>query len=249
MLLGGMSVAKSGLGVLDRSVAVLEAVRDGARSLDEVVEATGLPRTTTYRVATALEQAGLLARESPARWRLGLRLLSLGTASAEQLPVREAGRPALTDLVRATGESAQLYVRAGDRRMCVDVVESPKELRTIVQIGASLPLVRGSAGKVFLAYVPTDELDRLTDELSARDRRAIRTEVSHTLERGWAESVGEREPGVASVSAPVLAGGTPVAVVSVSGPVERTTASPGTRYSRDVMTAARAVERALGARG
>ncbi|MEX2274739.1 MAG: IclR family transcriptional regulator [Actinomycetota bacterium] len=244
-----MSVTGSGIGVLDRSVTVLEAVRDGARSLDDLTDATGLPRTTAYRVATALERAGLLALESPARWRLGLRLLSLGAASAEQLPVREAAQPVLADLVRTTGESAQLYVRADDRRVCVDVVESAKELRTIVQVGASLPLVRGSAGKVLLSYLRSDELDRLVTELPTRERRALIASLPGVLQRGWADSVGEREPGVASVSAPVLAGDTPVAVVSVSGPLERTTRNPGTRYARDVTNAARKIERALGARG
>ena len=65
------------------------------------------------------------------------------------------------------------------------------------------------------------------------------------LERGWAESIGEREAGVASVSAPVIDRGRVVAAVSVSGPIERLTRSPGTRYATAVMAAARTIERAL----
>ncbi|MGD9796748.1 MAG: IclR family transcriptional regulator C-terminal domain-containing protein, partial [Acidimicrobiia bacterium] len=64
--------------------------------------------------------------------------------------------------------------------------------------------------------------------------------------RGWVESVGERVEGVASVSAPVVdQGGRLVAAVSVSGPVARTTRSPGRRYGSAVVAAARRVETAL----
>jgi DNA-binding IclR family transcriptional regulator len=64
--------------------------------------------------------------------------------------------------------------------------------------------------------------------------------------RGWAESVEEREKGVASVSAPVILDGLVVAAVSVSGPIERTSRQPGRRYARAVVAAATAVEEALG---
>ena len=107
----------------------------------------------------------------------------------------------------------QLYVRDGDRRVCTLSLESPHGLRTIVPLGAVLPLDKGSAGKV------------------------LRGEWTKS---GWAESVGEREAGVASVSAPVLdAGGAVLAAVSVSGPIQRTTRSPGRRYGASVVEAAR----------
>ncbi len=249
-----LTVARSGVGVLDRSVGVLAAVEAGARSLPEIVEATGLSRATAHRLATALEAHGLLAREGPGRWRLGLRLLSLGQAAAAAVSVREAAGPALRRLSQSTGESVQLYVRVGDRRICVEAVESPRELRTIVPVGAALPLTAGSAGKVFLAFA--DEADRerllaraprLTPATPSPDR--LRAELAGIRSRGWAQSVGEREVGVASVSAPVLdAAGTAVAVVSVSGPVERTGRAPGRRCAREVLAAARAIERAAGLR-
>ena len=105
--------------------------------------------------------------------------------------------------------------------MCVASLESPHGLRTIVAVGASLPLDVGSAGKV------------------------LRGEEEARL-RGWAESVEEREVGVASVSAPVHGpAGDVVAAVSVSGPIERTSRSPGRRYAEAVVDAARAIERQL----
>ncbi|HVF15134.1 MAG TPA: IclR family transcriptional regulator [Acidimicrobiales bacterium] len=205
----------SGIGVLDKAVAILDAVEGGPLGLGELVSATGLPRATAHRLAVALEVHGLVDRDPDGRFGPGPRL------TGSELPAR--ARPALERLRDSTGESVQLYVRRGDRRLCVASLESPHGLRTIVPVGASLPLDVGSAGKVLRG---------------------------HPLEgRGWAESVEERERGVASASAPVLGrGGEVVAAVSVSGPIERTTRSPGGRYGPALVEAARAVERELAGR-
>ena len=211
----------SGVGVLDKAVDVLAALEAGPASLTSLVEATGLPRATAHRLAVALEAHGLVRRDGDGRFTLGLRLVALGRAARDALPIADAAVPALERLRDDTGESAQLYVRDDGRRVCVLSLESPHGLRTIVPVGASLPLGIGSAGRI----LGGDDAGR----------------------RGWVESVEEREPGVASVSAPVhAADGSVVAAVGVSGPVNRTTRQPGKRYGDAVAAAARAVERALG---
>jgi len=205
----------SGVGVLDKAVTILDALEERPLALAALVEATGIPRPTAHRLATALEDHGLVRRDREGRFTLGLRLVALGHAAAGDLPITEAARPALEALREATGESVQLYVRDGDRRVCALSLESPHGLRTIVPLGAVLPLDRGSAGKV------------------------LRGEWT---KQGWAESVGEREAGVASVSAPVLdAAGEVLAAVSVSGPIERVTRAPGRRYGDAVVAAATGV--------
>lgn len=210
-----MDTRVSDVGVLDKAVAILDALAPGPRSLAELVAATSLPRATAHRLAVALEAHGLVRRDPDGRFVLGMRLVALGRAAADSFPLVRAARPALERLRAVTGESVQLYVRDGDARRCVASLDSPNELRTIVPVGALLPLDRGSAGRVL-----------------AGDRPA----------RGWVESVGEREAGVASVSAPVLGpDGTVVAAVSVSGPVERTTRQPGRRYGEAVFEAAAAI--------
>ena len=210
--------------MLDKAVGVLGALEAGPLSLAELVAATGLARATAHRQAVALEQHGLVRRTVDGRFALGLRLVALGRAAADAVGLRDAARQALDHLRDATGESVQLYVRDGNRRVCLESLESPNELRTIVRVGAALPLDRGSAGAVLRA-------------------------VPEVLRRGWAESVAEREAGVASVSAPVLdRAGEVVAAVSVSGPIERTTRTPGRRYAKAVVAAARQVEQAAALR-
>lgn len=250
------------LQLLDRAMAVLRACEERPASLAELVVRTGLARATAHRLASALEGHGLLRRDGDARdrdahdrdvrWALGPTLARLGALAVAGPSLAVTALPALEALRDATGESVQLYVRQGAQRLCVVALESPHSLRTIVAVGAVLPLAQGSAGRVLSG-----------EEVSAR---------------GWLASVEEREPGVASVSAPVMgpsgiaasslagssrrgmsgaadaaggmagaAGGTMIlAAVSVSGPVERTTRDPGGRYGPLVVRAAAAIEHAAG---
>jgi len=215
----------SGVGVLDKAVAILDVLEAGPANLGDLVARSSLSRATAHRLASALERHGLVDRDGGGRFVLGGRLADLGAAAMAGPSLASAARVALEWLRDRTGESAQLYISRGDERICVVSLESPHSLRTIVPVGAALPMDRGSAGRV------------LRDEPGAR-------------QRGWAESVEERERGVASVSAPVRSspaqGGRVVAAVSVSGPVERTTRAPGRRYARAVVEAAGRVERELG---
>jgi DNA-binding IclR family transcriptional regulator len=244
--------ARAGVGVLDRCVAILGAVENGAHTFTDIAEATGLTRSTAHRLILGLEEHGFLVHIGGLGYVLGPRLLGLARSAVGDLPLRELAHPSLERLARITGESAQLYVRDGDRRVCVDAVESDSELRTIVEVGAELPLTAGSAGKVFLAFGPP----ALSAELLATaDRVTPKTPVGERLERqlvtarrlGWASSAGEREPGVGSVSAPIFESmGSLLAVVSISGPEHRLGRISGKRYAPAVMEAAREIERALG---
>jgi DNA-binding IclR family transcriptional regulator len=225
------------VGVLDRAIDVVDAVEAGARSFTAIAEATGLTKPTAHRMINALMAHGFLMHVGGIGYALGPRLLNLATTAMRELPLRQLARPALEQLARSTGESTQLYVRDGNRRICIDAVESDNELRTIVPVGASLPLGRGSAGKVFLAWGPPADED-VSD---------IGTSILTARRRGWADSYGEREPGVASVSAPIFApNGHLLAAISVSGPDRRLAPLRAKRYGPAVVEAAHQVEALLG---
>jgi DNA-binding IclR family transcriptional regulator len=196
----------TGVGVLDKSVVVLNALAASADGLTlaDLQDATGLPRATAHRLATALEQHGFVRRDVDGRYVLGLALGNLAAAAQRQFPLASRARPLLERLVETTGESVQLYVRDGDNRRCVVSIQSPHGLRWIIAEGEVYPLGRGSAGHVLAGRALT--------------------------KGGWIESVAEREAGVASVSAPVIVDGVVIAAVSVSGPIERLTKSPGKKF-------------------
>lgn len=244
----GPTPVETGVGVLDRSMAILAAVERGARSFTQIVEATGLTRPTAHRLVKALEDHGMLTMAGGLGYRLGPRLLGLAATAMRDVPLRDLAHPALERLAAVTGESAQLYVRDADRRVCIDAIESSSELRTIVAVGAALPLAKGSAGKVFLAWAQPQDRDRFLQALPEEEADRLARQVAATRRRGWADSVGEREAGVASVSAPVLdRQGSLVAAISVSGPANRFGAAGGKRYAPAVTAAAAELADALGA--
>ena len=203
----------SGVGVLDKAAIVLGALEAGPSTLAQLVTATGLARPTAHRLAVALEHHRLVTRDLQGRFVLGPRLAELAAAAGEDRLLAAAG-PVLGALRDHTNESAQLFRRQGDHRICVSAAERPVGLRDSIPIGATLSMLAGSAAQVLLAWEEPDRLHR-----GLHGAKFTATTLSGVRRRGWAQSVGEREAGVASVSAPVRGpSGRVVAAVSISGP-------------------------------
>lgn len=207
----------SGIKVLDRAVAIVAAVASGDKSLAELSDATKLPRATAHRIATALEVHHVLARNERGEWSLGPALPSYTGGPSPRLLA--AAAPVLRDLVETTGESAQLYQLTGTTRTCIAAEEPESGLHNVVPVGSHLTLSAGSAARVFAAYSLIDTTAFPADELAT------------VTDTGLAESVAEREVGLASVSAPVFGPDRRVAaVLSVSGPAERLGPSPAAKW-------------------
>jgi len=186
-----MGQSISGVGVLDKAIVILGACVDGA-SLAELVERTKLPRATAHRLAQALEIHRMLVRDPQGRWRPGPRLGELANAAPDVLLT--AAEPMVAALRDATGESSQLYLRRADERICVAAAERASGLRDTVPIGAVLPMIAGSAAQVLLAWEPPEAVMPLLPRCKFTGRT-----LAEVRRRGWAASVAEREPGVASV--------------------------------------------------
>jgi DNA-binding IclR family transcriptional regulator len=249
----------SGVGVLDKAVSVLAAVESGPATLAQLVAATGLARPTAHRIAVALEHHRLLARDVQGRFILGPRVAELASSAGEDRLLAVA-QPVLIQLRDATGESAQLYRLAvgvrgggaggggGDVRVCVAAAERASGLRDTVPVGAALPMTAGSAAQVLLAWEDGERMHR-----GLRGARFTASMLAGVRRRGWAASAAEREAGVASVSAPVRGGGGAgpsgggrvLAAVSVSGPIERLTRSPGRLHAAAVVAAGEKISELL----
>ncbi len=231
---------QSGIGVIDKAVAILAATAAAPRTLADLVETTDLPRATAHRLAVALEVHRLLSRDGEGRFVLGSRLGEFAAALPD--PVVSAAEPVLAWIRDECGESAQLYRRDGNERVCVAAAERASGLRTTVPVGSRLPLTAGSGAQVLCAWSdPATVADVVAaSEFTARSLAEVRR-------RGWAQSVGQREAGVASVSAPVLSRqGDLLAAVSISGPIERLGRAPGQRFAPVLVAGARRITALLG---
>jgi DNA-binding IclR family transcriptional regulator len=225
----------SGIGVLDKAVGVLHAIAESPCGLAELCDRTGLPRATAHRLAAGLEAHRLLARDGERRWRLGPAVIEL--AANVNDPLLAASPAVLAQLREITGESVQLYRRDGIWRICIAALEPPAGLRDTVPVGARLPMTAGSGAKVLLAYS-----DAATQQAILPAAKFSERALADVRRRGWAQSVAEREPGVASVSAPVRdARGAVIAAISVSGPIDRMGRQPGARWAADLLAAADAI--------
>jgi DNA-binding IclR family transcriptional regulator len=223
--------------VLDKAVAILRAVADEPATLAELVERTGLPRATAHRLAVALEGHRLVRRTPGGAWAPGPGLAELARGEADLAELAGRHLAALRD---ASGESAQFYVRDGAYRVCIAAAERAHGLRDTVPVGARLPMTAGSAAHALLAFAPADEVTALLPSASFTARTLL-----DARRRGWAHSIAEREPGVASLSAPVRdPSGAVLGAVSISGPVERLGRRPSPEVIGAVLDAAAAIGRA-----
>ena len=201
-----------------------------------------------------MESHGLVTYVGGQGFRLGPRLLGLAATAMRELPLRDLAQPVLDRLARSTGESAQLFVRDHHRRVCIAAAESRSELRTIVEIGAELPLTAGSAGKVFLAFGPPRAhrgapRDRRSVHAGDTGRRAIGAPARDRTAAGAGRRARENANRAWDRSARPIHEpyGALLAVVSLSGPEQRVGRISAKRYAPAVVEAAKEIEGALGA--
>lgn len=230
--------SESGIKVLDRAVAILTTVAARPHSLAELCEATGLPRATAHRLATALETHRMLARTSDGRWSIGSTFSSLCASTPDRLI--DAASPIMSSLMETTGESVQLYRLSGTHRTCIAAVEPSSGLQNTVPVGSRIPLTHGSAARIFMAFASPQLRDAILPHavFGEEDLARVRAE-------GFAATVAEREQGLASISMPVFDHGQVVAALSVSGPAERFLPTPKDRFFTQLQDATRALSQAL----
>ncbi|MGH3230802.1 MAG: IclR family transcriptional regulator [Streptosporangiaceae bacterium] len=196
----------------------------------EIARTLGLSKPAVHRILSSLRNKGIVELDPISRkYMLGPVIVSLGLTYLNKLDVRKVAGPELADLSRITSETATLSVRTGHSRVYVDQVTPGREVLMSVQIGIPYPLHAGSSSKAFLAFLPDEEIEQYLQEPlrkltphTVTDPRKLRRELAEIRERGWAQSLGERQPGAGSVAAPILDYRSyPLAVVSVCGPAER----------------------------
>lgn len=207
-----------------------------ALTLRQIEIGTGLPHGTCARLMQNLVAEGFLER-SGATYRVGLHLLHWGAAATAGLDLAAKAQPVLEALRDITGEAATLYVRQGGARICLAVAQSRNEV-VVRQVapGRIMPLGAGSAGRVLLAFTadapPSDPTFTAQLEQVRRD--------------GYFVGLGETDPGVSSISAPVVDARGQVAALSVVAPTERVTGDGFQARIAAVRTAAEQLSRELG---
>lgn len=221
-----MTDAATGTRALDRAADLVATVvhADEPMSFADLQDASGLAKSTTSRMLTALERSGLLERDPQGSYVAG-RLFWLYAARHdpwEEL-VRLA-RPVMQRIGEVTGETVHLSVTRGDRVVQVAQVDSTYLLGTRDWTEIDVPAHCSALGKVFLAWqaldLPSGDLERPT--AVTLGRADLRRDGVRTRERGWALTTDELEIGLTGVAVPVLdVHHDVVAALGISGPTQR----------------------------
>lgn len=203
----------NGVAAVERAASLLEAFtdRDYTLSLGELARRVELDKSTVLRIARSLAKHQLLVRNDDASWRLGPKLMKLGNIYQSTFRPSDIIEPLLADLVTQTGETAAVYVREGDERVCLFRHDSHQSIRHSARVGSTYPLDRGAPGRVILAFLGRN--GSIYDEI----RKA-----------GFYATAGERDPQVASLAVPIFRDG-----ASLFGSLALT--GPPARFSEDAL--------------
>lgn len=231
---------------IERAMDVLDCFSQGAFefSLTEISKKIHLAISTTSRIVATLEKRDYLARdEATQRFRLGSRLARIGALGITTSDLGRTAHPFMRDLNLIYNEGVSLYVVQDEHRVCVERIQSTQPLRRVINVGDRYPLTRGASGRVLLAYLSQDR----RKELLAKDPFTTETALAEVRERGYTISVGEREAGVTSISAPVFnANLEAVAAIALSGPSVRFTEADIQEKIAAVLHHAKLISIALG---
>ncbi|HTW19270.1 MAG TPA: IclR family transcriptional regulator, partial [Mycobacteriales bacterium] len=226
---------------------VLDCLADEPElGVSELGRRLGISKSTAHRLVTTLCQKGYLQQVPDTRsYRLGIRLHELGETVASRSPLRDRALPLLESLRNQTGETVHLAVPEGNQMFYVERLESYQGLRFSSRVGRLRPIHLTSSGKAVAAFNPTVAEAACANEFERRTPRTIRTKeqflrcLAETRARGYAYSIEEDEPGLASVAAPVLdRTGIARAAISVAGPAARIAGEHMNQTARRVRAAA-----------
>ncbi|BBF99173.1 MULTISPECIES: IclR family transcriptional regulator [Pseudonocardia] len=198
--------------VSGRLLSVLDcfSVARPALTLSEVARHSGLPVSTARRLIGELCAWGGLERTADGRYRIGMRLWTIGSLAPRQRDLREAALPYMHDLFQATKENVQLVVEEGGRALCIEKISSSRAVPTRTEVGGRLPLHATGVGKAILAFSPHEllaevvapGLARLTPQTITEPGRLARA-LREVRTAGVAYSYEEMTLGAVSVAAPV----------------------------------------------
>lgn len=230
-------MATSGVNAVERALSVVESFRGGADrlSLQTIADRTGLNKATIIRLIASLEKFGYVLRVGPGEYALGPAFLEYGTLYQASFQISDHALPIMRELVEGSGESAGLFVRDGDMRICLHKVGSKAALLSSLREGDRRPILPGGTGRVILAFSDDPEEQAPWSDIR-RDHFVV--------------NIGDRHPEFSSLAAPIFAPGQKLAaVLSISGPTSAFTEARIAENLPRLLSAARDLTRRIGGDG
>jgi len=220
---------------IKRAVKILNSFtpQEKELSITELSKRVNLHKSTIHRILVTLEDEGFVLKDQVSqKYRLGIKLFELGYLVQDQMEIRSYALSIMKELAKKTEESIDLNILSDGKRVSIEKIESPHDVRRIIQLGKSLPLYCGSSGKALLAFLSDEEIEKIIQKEklipfgpnTITDTTKLKINLKEIQKNGYAISFEERVLGSASIAAPILDyKGKVVASLSISGPTTRFT--------------------------
>jgi len=243
---------------VEKAISILNCFNSEKKILgvSEISKLTGLTISTTSRLLSTLEKNGCVERYSGyKKFKLGYRVYLWGKAVEDQVHLVTIARPIMENLRDECGEEVSLFVIEGNRRVCVERVESIHEIAKYGPVGTSNPLHAGAAGKVLLSFLPRSKQDKMLSKINFEKVTSktitnidtLKKDLKLIKKRGYAISRGEAVPNAFSITAPIWNDKRLViASISVAGPNFRLPKDKINDYINRVLIAAKKISNRLG---
>lgn len=221
--------------VLERTIKILETMAKYPYgiALTDLSKEVGLNKSTVFRILATFQYYGYIMQDSDGKYKLGYKFMELSSAVMERLDIRKIAHPYLDELSKITGEVVHLVVLDGYEGVYIDKVDNSfGTIRMYSQVGKRVSLHSSGVGKVLLASLNEEEVDKFIiekglpkkTENTITDPVKLKEELARIRNQGYAIDDIENEEGIRCVAAPILNyNGETVAAVSISGPTIRVT--------------------------
>jgi len=232
------------LDTVNDALHVLELLGErGQIAVKDVVAELKCSRSSAYRIVRTLQDRGWVVEAHFGAYELGPQASALGLIAIARPSLRDAALPIMRALVERFGETVTLSVLLGRERVCIDQIESPKEIRMTVRVGQPYPLYAGGSGKAILMALEPEARTAYLREVPRRrlapntiiERRALERALAENAKRGYVVSVAERDPEAFAVAAPIRDQSGVVGCIALCGPVSRWRATAAATYGAAVV--------------
>ncbi len=227
-------------------------------SLQELMNLTGMPRTSLLRMLASLEEMGFLQKDSDGKYNLGLIFLEFGQRVAERLDIRRIALPVMRQLQQDADEAVNLIIVDGNEAVYIEKIDTPHPVKAYTGIGRRAPLYGGACPKILLAFMAKAERERYIEETSLVhyaqgtivDKEQLRQDIQTIRNRGYSVSHSELRDFTSAVAVPIFnQEGHCVAGLSLVGLTVRFTADRIERFVPLLKKAAGEISGHLGWRG
>lgn len=242
---------------VERALQIMSCFDDDhpERGISDIAQAVGLHKATAHRIVTTLVNYGFLERVADEqKYRLGLELPNLGYKVLRRMDLRREALPFMKQLVDEWDETCDLSIFDQGKIFYIEVLRGNRALSISAAVGQRMPSHATASGKLFLAYLPKNELDALLSQpLEAHTSHTItssdkmRAQLDSIRSQGYAVDCEEYEPGVCAIAAPIFnRSGKVIAALGCPSPMSRMTSERISEIADAFKEAAKAISQRMG---